>query len=155
MPCRLQPPRHPHLRLLLCLIIVIAGCKSSHDSDRKLIEDSERQWAESVATNDSSVVERILADDFIWIAPDGTRWSKAQVVADARKGPGDFTSNHLEEVTVRFFGDTAVAQGSESWTRSSSTQRTGRFVWTDTWIRRDGRWQIVAAEDLIPTQASH
>jgi len=25
----------------------------------------------------------------------------------------------------------------------------GRFVWTDTWIRRNGKWQIVAAEDLI------
>jgi hypothetical protein len=24
----------------------------------------------------------------------------------------------------------------------------GRFVWTDTWLRRDGRWEIVAAEDL-------
>jgi len=25
----------------------------------------------------------------------------------------------------------------------------GRFVWTDTWIRRNGKWQIVAAEELI------
>jgi hypothetical protein len=29
------------------------------------------------------------------------------------------------------------------------TGERGRFVWTDTWIRRNGRWQIVAAEDLI------
>jgi hypothetical protein len=32
--------------------------------------------------------------------------------------------------------------------RRAESER-GRFVWTDTWIRRDGRWQIVAAEDLI------
>ena len=25
----------------------------------------------------------------------------------------------------------------------------GRFVWTDTWLRRNGKWQIVAVEDLI------
>jgi hypothetical protein len=23
------------------------------------------------------------------------------------------------------------------------------FVWTDTWLLRNGHWQIVAAEDLI------
>jgi hypothetical protein len=50
---------------------------------------------------------------------------------------------------VRFYGDTAVAQGNESWVRRVREPRRGRFVWTDTWIRRNGRWQIVAAEDLI------
>ena len=30
----------------------------------------------------------------------------------------------------------------------------GRFVWTDTWLQRNGRWQIVAAEDLIATEKS-
>jgi hypothetical protein len=34
-----------------------------------------------------------------------------------------------------------------------ATQRT-RFVWTDTWIRRNGKWQIVAAEDLIVPETS-
>ena len=50
-------------------------------------------------------------------------------------------------------GDTAVAQGSESWVRQTGER--GRFVWTDTWILREGRWQIVAAGDLIadPLQA--
>ena len=28
---------------------------------------SEDAWAKSVATNDASVVKRILADDFIWV----------------------------------------------------------------------------------------
>jgi hypothetical protein len=30
----------------------------------------------------------------------------------------------------------------------------GRFVWTDTWLQRNGRWQIVAAEDLIAPEKS-
>jgi len=43
-----------------------------------------------------------------------------------------------------------VAQGDESWERNAAEHRTGRFVWTDTWVRRNSQWQIVAAEDLIP-----
>lgn len=40
----------------------------------------------------------------------------------------------------------AVVQGSETWTRKGG--RKGHFVWTDTWLRRHGQWQIVAAEDV-------
>jgi hypothetical protein len=43
----------------------------------------------------------------------------------------------------------AVAQGDEIWVRYSGEQLTGRFVWTDTWLLRNDKWQIVAAEDLI------
>jgi aminopeptidase C len=50
-------------------------------------------------------------------------------------------------VKVRFYGNTAIAQGSESWEKRSGER--GRFVWTDTWLLRNGHWQIVAAEDLI------
>lgn len=69
------------------------------------------------------------------------------MIADTRNAPKYFVSNHLNQVKVRFYRDTAVAQGSETWERRGGER--GRFVWTDTWIRRNGKWQIVAAEDLI------
>ena len=69
------------------------------------------------------------------------------MIADTRNAPKDFVSNRLNDVKVRFYGNTAVAQGSETWEKRSSER--GRFVWTDTWLQRNGRWQIVAAEDLI------
>jgi len=37
----------------------------------------------------------------------------------------------------------------ESWVRRTGTPLLGRFVWTNTWILRNGKWQIVASEDLI------
>jgi ketosteroid isomerase-like protein len=112
------------------------------------IKESEREWAESVASGDNSVVERILANDFVGVDPDGSLYTKEKMVADTLNAPKYFLSNHLNEVKVRFFGDTAVAQGNESWERRTGLPRHGRFVWTDTWIKRNGKWQIVAAEDL-------
>jgi hypothetical protein len=76
----------------------------------------------------------------------GRLYDKAKMIADTRNGPNYFISNHLNEVKVRFYGDIAIAQGNESWERRTGER--ARFVWTDTWIRRDGRWQIVAGEDL-------
>ena len=39
------------------LLVFLAGCNGSQEQARRYIEMSERQWAESVASNDSSVVE--------------------------------------------------------------------------------------------------
>ena len=94
-----------------------------------------------------TAVERILADDFVGIDPKGKSYDKAAMISDTRKGPEKFVSNHLDDVKIRFYGNTAVAQGSETWVRRNGER--GRCVWTDTWILRNGRWQIVAAEDLI------
>ena len=103
-----------------------------------------------MASGDASVVERILADDFIGVDPHGGIYDKAKMISDTREGSKFFASNHLNDVKIRFYGDTAVAQGSESWERRTGER--GRFVWTDTWIRRNGRWQIVAAEDLTVSE---
>jgi ketosteroid isomerase-like protein len=108
--------------------------------------DSERAWAESVASGDPSAVQRILSEDFIGVDPDGKQYRKAEMIADTVKAGTHFSSNEIGDVIVRFYGNMAVAQGSETWTRKSGEK--GRWVWTDTWLRRNGKWQIIAAEDL-------
>ena len=112
----------------------------------KYIRDSEAAWAESASTNDASVVKRILADDCVWIL-EGRATDKAGAIAAAARGPDNLVSNHLDYATVRLFGDTAIVQGSDTWTRQGG--ETGHFIWTDTWIRRNGQWQIVAAQDTV------
>lgn len=120
------------------------------NSAERYIRESEAQWAEAIANGDVSVVQRILADDFIGVDPDdGHLYYKAEAISWIREHHQEFISNHLEQVKIRFFGHTAIAQGSESWSRSTGEPRRGRFVWTDTWLSRNGHWQIVAAEDLI------
>jgi ketosteroid isomerase-like protein len=137
------------LPLLTPLAHVQTG--DDHASERAYIRQGESDWAESVVTNDVSVLERILADDFVGVDIDGSHYSKADAIRDFRTHPSEFLTNHLNEVQIRFYGDTAVAQGNERWKKKDGTP--GKFVWTDTWIRRNGKWQIVAAEDLVPPVA--
>jgi len=137
--------------LLLCASFAVAQSTDDHASDRAYIKQAESNWAESVPTNDVSVLERILADDFVGVYIDGSHYSKTDAIKDYRTPPFDFVSDHLNEVEIRFYGDAAVAQGNESWKKKDGTA--GKFVWTDTWIRRSGKWQVVAAEDLVPPGA--
>lgn len=111
----------------------------------KYIQESSSAWAESITTNDASVVKRILADDVVWVR-DGEFLNKSRAVSAAEQGPRDFLSNHLDYAQVRFFGDTAIVHGNETWTRTGG--RSGHCLFIDTWVRRDGIWQIVAAVDV-------
>jgi hypothetical protein len=139
---------------LFCLLalpllnLACATAPNQQDAERYIV-DCERQWAESVTTGDTTDIERFLADDFIGVDTEGRHYTKQQAILEIRDAPKDFVSNHLNQVKVRFYGNSAVAQGDESWLRRTGDHRRGRFVWTDTWILRNGRWQIVAAEDLI------
>jgi len=123
--------------------------KIDYEKARQYITESEKQWAEAVASGDSTVVQRILADDFIGVSTKGEQYNKDYEVHSTPEGPKYFKSNHLNNIKIRFYGNMAVAQGDETWVRYSGEPITGRFVWTDTWLFRDGKWQIVAAEDLI------
>jgi ketosteroid isomerase-like protein len=123
--------------------------KIDYEKAKQYITESEKQWAEAVASGDSSAVQRILADDFIGVDTKGFQYNKQHEVHNTPEGPKYFKSNHLNSIKIRFYGNMAVAQGDEIWVRHSGQPLTGRFVWTDTWLLRNDKWQIVAAEDLI------
>jgi len=150
--------RRPN-RTLPCTLAILGMfclCDCSVQKDQKETErhilDSERQWAESVATGDTTAIERILADDFIGVDTNGHLYNKQKMIDETRSAPKYFLSNRLNDVKVRFYGTTAIAQGSETWEQRSGER--GRFVWNDTWLQRNSRWQIIAAEDLIAPEKS-
>jgi ketosteroid isomerase-like protein len=145
------------LLFVLVLVPVIAITQTQtagHSKTERYIKESESAWAEAGSKGDTATIERILSDDFVGVAPDGSFYDKAKEIVNTREEQGKVLSNHTNEIKVRFFGnETAVAQGSETWENRTGDPKRGTYVWTDTWILRNGKWQIVAAEDLtvLPT----
>lgn len=128
-----------------------ANCTAEGRHDARTLRticDLERQWGQSLVIGDPKVVERILADDFVGVDTKGKLYRKAAEVGWVRTAGASshFASDTMNDVLVRFYGNTAIAQGSDSWTGKSVEK--GRFVWTDVWVKRRGRWQIVATESL-------
>ncbi len=116
-------------------------------ADREQIVQLERDWTQSFVTMDVAANQRIVADDFLGTEPDGKRIRKADLIAEM-KTEEPLASNHLNEddVTIRFYGQTAVVNGSESWKLKSG--KSGRYIWTDVFVKRDGKCQVVASQDL-------
>jgi hypothetical protein len=115
--------------------------------------DMERKWAEA-ACDHNGIEKTILADDFQGVAPDGSQYNKKQAVEDADNTKTSERACQMFEVKVHFFGDNlAVLYGSESAIHPAAGPHDGKehtikLIWVDTWLKRDGKWQIISAEDM-------
>ncbi len=129
------------------LLIMLHAQAIGHEADRAQIIQLERDWVQSFVTMDAAANDRIVADDFFGTEPDGSRIHKADLMAEL-KTVEPLKSNHLNEddITIRFYGDVAIVNGSEIWVEKSG--KSGSFIWTDIFVKRNGKWQVVASQDL-------
>ena len=142
------------LSVLLALSATAASAQTSRwaSADDKTAEwmiSQERRWAET-ACDGNDVAQTLLADDFQGTSPSGKRYSKPEEIGEKPSA----RDCKLGEVKIRFFGDNlAIAYGSESRVKTKDGKDSVEtLIWTDTWLKRNGRWQIIAAEDLIPAK---
>ena len=115
----------------------------------KLITAVEAKWASSACSPQPDLRD-VIADDFQGTSTKGQRFGKEEAITTDIKSLS--RDCQLGEVKVRFFGDSiAVAYGAESrMIKDDNGKETKRCqVWTDTWLKRAGKWQIVAAQDTI------
>ena len=112
----------------------------------------EQRWLENEDRPD--VVQSILADDFVHVLPIGFI-SKEDHLAYLRKHPNAFPgSKHFEELRVRIYGDVAIATGIVS-TIHDPGAKAKRTAFTDVFVRRDGKWLAVNAQELpLPSEAT-
>lgn len=121
---------------------------SAEDKDAKYMIDMERKWAEGVCV-DNGVVGRLLADDFQGTSTQGARFTKADELKD-EKSTRSAHDCGLDEAKVHFFGESfAVVYGREHAVGKDKSQPDKKVcqVWTDTWLKRGGKWQIIASHD--------
>ena len=132
--------------LLLAMLLAV----NPQDPDTKAVLKLEDDWASALVKRDSVTFERLLADGFVYTENDQTM-DRAAVIKSVVAGTDTVVAAHNEEMQVHRYGTvTAVVTG---WlivdVRGSEGALTRSYRFTDTWVKRGGRWQIVAAHDYI------
>ena len=104
----------------------------------------ENEWL--AHEHDRAVLERILADDFLHPVFTGDVLTKKQHIdwAATHLPPATFRS-HFERLDVRVFGNVGIATGIVAATDGGKD--TGRTLFTDIFVYRNGRWQAVQAQE--------
>ena len=118
-------------------------------SVQQTLMQMERDWGQAAAKNDTAAVDKFVADDWVGIDFEGKSVTKAEAMADMKSGASTTQSYEIGPMKVRELGNTAVVTGSDT---EKSTYKgkdsSGKYVWTDVWVMRDGRWQAVASQSV-------
>jgi len=133
----------------VAVLLFALGVSAQTPAQPKSVEQElikiENGWVEAELKKDVALLDRILADDFTDTDPEGNVMTKAQDLEDLKSGALVATSMVLDNIKVRVYGDMAVVTGRNTVkAQYKGKDVSGQRQWTDTFIRRDGRWQCVA-----------
>lgn len=106
--------------------------------------------------NDAAIHDRFWADDLIYTRSTGARINKEDLMKGVRSAPAanptdPVTVYTAEDVRIQQYGDTAVVAFRlvSTTTKSDGTKTTGNNLNTGTFVKRGGKWQVVAWQSTI------
>lgn len=124
----------------------VASLRPSVAQDVATITALEDRWSRAFLNKDIAFLESIVAPEF---EVHGWRGGRYAFTARDRWMQGartwDFKEHPSQVLHVRVYGDTAVAtvKGKLVADLSGRPLRNNEWVVTDTWLRRNGRWQVI------------
>jgi ketosteroid isomerase-like protein len=145
------------MRMVLAGVIAIAafsiavsqkrGERPMQNNNEQELRRLEDEWLASYLRGDKATFDRIVADDFTGTDESAKVRSKAQEreLIQATPSPAGVTLTN-EDVQIRIYGDTAIITGRIVSKSQIGSQTNINFQsrFTDTFLRRQGSWQVVA-----------
>lgn len=148
------------VRTLLCSSLMVSlgtvasaqahpGKGAPPDAASRSLLTLEDAWAAGMVARDGALFRRLLAPGFVYTENDQVA-SRADVLKGMVSGPDTVTAAHNEGMAVHLFRPVGVVTG---WLIVQGRGKDGsfehRYRFTDTWLERNGVWQIVAAQDYL------
>lgn len=121
----------------------------------KLLND----FLAGASRNDAEMHERFWADDLIYTGSSGRRIGKADIMRDVRaeaapKPDEPATVYTAEDIRIQQYGDTAiVAFRLVGTTEKDGTKEVKNYLNSGTFLKRNGRWQVVNWQATIMPKA--
>jgi ketosteroid isomerase-like protein len=133
--------------------LLAAGAPSPEDPE--LFSRLEHVWMNAVKNRDLATLETILAPEFhLTIAVAGQPLWEGTRESYLEKCRGWYVIHSFEfhEVRPLVHGDIAVVTSrySQKATLGGTQDRSGEFLLTDVWRKRDGRWQVAVRYSSRP-----
>ena len=134
---------------------VLSPSITSLIDDREAVVAAETAFYQAYVSHDVSALQRLMADTLSFTKENGYVSTKAvelRLQAELAKRPSGTPASTGEKQApmnyqirdVRLYGDTAVTTG--SFDESELNGTVVRFHFTNTWIRRDDAWLVVATQ---------
>ena len=119
------------------------------------LQKMETDWSAAYKNKDAAAVRRILADDVVTTAPDGSMSTKNDEIQLAETGAFTFDSWEIADTKVTVLdadaafmtGRTTIKNGKLKEPKSQKMiDISGEYRFLDVFAKRNGKWQVVASQ---------
>jgi hypothetical protein len=123
---------------------VQAPTASTANETTTLLAAQAARWDKAIIAKDRSAIEANMAADFRNIDGNGAVSDKTEFVRDLMDKALQIDPYAVEDFDVRLYGDTALLSGRLHMTgRFQGKPFTSRYRYIDTYVLREGKWQVV------------
>lgn len=124
-----------------CALLLSAACGvSAAQNDESALKSIEQAWITATVQSDRATLDKLLDDSFIEIMPSGVSRSKTDLLI--AQPPAKGSTQSLEDVQVRVYGDSAVVTGVNRYAAPGMAAHD--FAFTDVYVRSGDNWRAVA-----------
>jgi uncharacterized protein (TIGR02246 family) len=132
------------LPLWLLLVATPALAQETSEAELNRLEDLRY---EAMKNADARTMGELFADDFVYQTLQGVTHSKSSYIAAFTSGDVKINSFKRENSRVKFYGDTATVMATTHLDIAFKGEaRQLSLFYLDVWVKRDGRWQLVARQ---------
>jgi len=134
------------------LVLVIFATTLAHTADAPIAQDElvrrTQELYDAIVPGNQAPWKKYFADDCIFSDEKGRTLDKAKLIADITPMPTGYSGTiKIGNVQSRILGETAILSYDANETETIFGQNlTARYHVTDTWLRRNGEWKIVASQ---------
>ena len=131
------------MTVMLAVVLMVSQAEAS--AVTRELTQFEQQLADTYRKGDCDGWAAMLTPDWSVTHITGEVIRKAEAVASCKSGAAPIESFDIDDITVRVFGDAAVVTGRTTVKAGGASPATVRLRFTDVFIRRSGKWLVVAS----------
>src|ERR1051325_6103674 len=154
-------------------VLLLSGCQPATNTNQPVVNTAtpeqvdtasiqtelmriENDWPRIIKERDVAAVERVEAEDAVFVYPDGSVGNKAQDMKDTQTGALTADSWMVSELAVTVLdadsafvsGHSTVQNGKYKTPDGKSMDISGEYRFIDTFARRNGQWKLVAGAQV-------
>jgi|GEM_PF-1191720 len=134
---------------LVFLVLLTVSCFALAQSNAEQeVRSLERAWLDAYEQRDVKAMEVIVGNEFIIVFPNGSTQNKTQLIEWLKK------TGKIVNLSPRFYTENVQAKVSEDkviltgqvvteWIRNSAVMSREASLYTDTYVKRNGNWQVI------------
>ena len=156
-------------RMIVALALLVSACGAApaaevaagrstvtDDATAKVeLEKIQKDWGTALMARDTTFFARIMAEDLTMSGPDGVpvvdRATSLKDMADTTMSVRDL---RVDDMRIRLYSENtaAVVTGvARAVFRGGKQEKPASIAYTETFVNRDGRWQVVAGHySMLP-----